>query len=73
MYMRQAEEKKAVAQQRLVQPKGDISINIDATPLSVAKAAFYGPKGPKDHSLMTRIKFVHATSLGVGHSFQVSR
>ncbi|KAL7416167.1 hypothetical protein BDY24DRAFT_257323 [Mrakia frigida] len=72
MYTRQAAEKKQVVMQRLVNPKGDISINIDATTLSAPKAAFFGPRGPQDDSLLTRLNFVQATSLGVGHSFQAA-
>jgi len=108
MYTQQAAEKKQVATQRIVNPKGelnltfssspprrptllapadsrfcgdflfwswgsigDISINIDATTLSAPKGAFFGPRGPQSDSILTRINFVQATSLGVGHSFQV--
>ncbi|CDZ98500.1 Molecular chaperone (DnaJ superfamily) [Phaffia rhodozyma] len=70
-FTRQANEKKFLTQQRLVSPKGDFNVQINAESLLAPKSAFYGPRGPKNDGLLTRLRFVHARGLTLAHSFQV--
>lgn len=69
-YIKQAQEKKALLVQRLVNAKGSVSLSVDAQALLAPSAAFFGPRGPQDASLPTRLKFVQAKGLALVQSWQ---
>lgn len=70
-FAKQAQEKQFLTQHRLVAPKGDFNVQLNAESLFAPKSAFYGPRGPQDDGVVTRLQFVHARGLTLAHSFQV--